>query len=69
MKAFDFLFLIIAIFLVAYLSLKMQELSTLQIVMILALVGFASFQFALRRQMRKKTEDKPEDTDKKGTTL
>ena len=69
MKAFDILYLLVALFLVAYLSLKIQELSTLQIILILALAGFASFQFSLRRQIRNKTDsDRESDTkDKTGS--
>ena len=60
MKVIDYIFLVAALLLVVYLVLKINELSTLQIILILAMAGFSSFQFSLRRQMRKKMAEKPE---------
>lgn len=64
MKAIDYIFLVAALFLVIYLTLKINELSTLQIVVILAMAGFSSFQFSLRRQMRKKMNEEEKNAEK-----
>ena len=58
MKASEFILIVAGLALVVFLALRISTLETWHVIVLLVALGIISFQFSLRRQMRKRVRNK-----------